>query len=88
MPVALVTGGSRGIGAAVAAALAGSGHDVANLRVGVNFEDYDIEAIAWGRNLTDEESTNTIADAVAQDGRFVAFYSEPFTWGVTLRKSF
>ncbi len=59
-----------------------------NLRAGVRFEDPDMQITAWGRNVTDEEWTNTIADAVAQDGRFVAFYSEPFTFGISLRKDF
>jgi len=57
-----------------------------NLRLGVLFEDWDTTLTAWGRNITDSESTNTIASAVAQDGRFNAFYNEPATWGITLRK--
>ena len=42
----------------------------------------------WGRNLTDEEYTTTIADSPAQTGRYNAYYNEPLTWGVTLRKDF
>jgi hypothetical protein len=36
----------------------------------------------------EKESTNTIADASGQDGRFLGYYKEPATWGVTLRKDF
>ena len=59
-----------------------------NLRGGVVFEGLDLTVTAWGRNLTDEEYTGTIADGVAQDGKLIAYYSEPRTWGVTLRKNF
>ncbi|WP_076001107.1 TonB-dependent receptor [Pseudohalioglobus lutimaris] len=59
-----------------------------NLRAGLLFEQYDTLLTLWGRNLTDEDSTDTIADAVAQSGRFVAYYKEPLTWGISLRKDF
>jgi len=59
-----------------------------NLRAGLYFEDYRTRVTLWGRNVTDEEYTNTIADAVAQAGRFIAFYPEPFTWGVNIRRDF
>ncbi|KAA1188167.1 TonB-dependent receptor [Pseudohalioglobus sediminis] len=59
-----------------------------NLRAGLRFERHAAQLTLWGRNLTDEESTDTIADAPAQDGRFVGYYKEPLTWGVTLRKDF
>ncbi len=39
-------------------------------------------------NVGDEDYTNTIADAVAQDGRMIAYFNEPSTWGLTLRKNF
>ncbi|MCX2980269.1 TonB-dependent receptor [Halieaceae bacterium IMCC14734] len=58
-----------------------------NLRGGVIFENLDLSVTAWGRNLTEEEYTSTIADGVAQDGKLNAYYSEPRTWGVTLRKN-
>lgn len=41
------------------------------------FERYDARLTLWGRNVFDEDSTNTIADAVAQDGRLTAYYTEP-----------
>jgi outer membrane receptor protein involved in Fe transport len=63
-------------------------YDVVNLRAGVLFERYDTTLTFWGRNVFDAESTSTIADAVAQDGRFIAYYKEPSTWGISLRKDF
>jgi iron complex outermembrane receptor protein len=59
-----------------------------NLRAGLIFEQYDIQVTAWGRNLTEEEYTGTIADSVLQVGKYNAFYSEPRTWGITARKNF
>jgi outer membrane receptor protein involved in Fe transport len=58
-----------------------------NLRAGVVFEKYDLTLTAWGRNLTDEEFTGTIADGVAQDGKLIAYYTDPRMWGVTIRKN-
>jgi iron complex outermembrane receptor protein len=63
-------------------------YDVVNLRAGVLFERWDTTLTFWGRNVFDAEATTTIADAVAQDGRFIAYYREPATWGVSLRKDF
>ena len=62
--------------------------DQVNARVGLFYEPWDASLTIWGRNLTDEEYTNTIADAPAQTGRFIGYYNEPTTWGVTLRKDF
>ncbi len=59
-----------------------------NIRTGLYFERYATSLTLWGRNLTDEDSTDTIADAPGQDGRFVGYYKEPLTWGLTLRKDF
>ncbi|MFK8048928.1 MAG: TonB-dependent receptor [Halioglobus sp.] len=59
-----------------------------NLRAGVRLEQYDILLTAWGRNILDEEYTNTIADSVAQDGKFNAYYNEPLTFGFTAKKHF
>ena len=63
-------------------------YSLVNLRAGVTLEKYDAQISVWGRNVTDEDYTNLIADAVAQSGRFIGYYSEPATWGVTLRKDF
>jgi outer membrane receptor protein involved in Fe transport len=54
----------------------------------VTFEKYDAQVTLWGRNVTDEDYSGTIADTVGQTGRSIAYYNEPATWGVTLRKDF
>ncbi len=59
-----------------------------NLRTGIIFENYDAQITLWGRNITDEEYTSTIADPPGQTGRLIGYYQEPRTWGVTLRKDF
>ena len=59
-----------------------------NARVGVRYEPWDTVLTLWGRNLTDEMYTSTIADAPAQTGRYIAYYTEPLTWGLTIRKDF
>ena len=61
---------------------------VANLRSGIVFERYETTLTFWGRNILDSEATSTIADAVVQDGRFIAYYQEPATWGISVRKDF
>ncbi len=63
-------------------------YDIINLRAGLIIENWDVEITAWGRNVGDEDYTNTIADGVAQPGRMVAYFNEPTTWGVNLRKNF
>jgi len=63
-------------------------YDIINLRAGLVIESWDLEITAWGRNIGGEEYTNTIADAVVQTGRLIAYYNEPSTWGLTLRKHF
>jgi outer membrane receptor protein involved in Fe transport len=63
-------------------------YNVVNLRSGIVFERYETTLTFWGRNVFDAEATSTIADAVAQDGRFIAYYQEPATWGVSVRKDF
>jgi outer membrane receptor protein involved in Fe transport len=63
-------------------------YSMVNLRAGVIFEDWNAQLTVWGRNVTDEDSTNTVSDAPAQYGRSIAYFNEPATWGVTLRKDF
>jgi iron complex outermembrane receptor protein len=63
-------------------------YGMVNLRAGVIFENWDAQLTVWGRNVTDEDSTNTVSDAPAQYGRSIAYFNEPATWGVTLRKDF
>ena len=59
-----------------------------NMRTGLRYQPWDTVLTLWGRNLTDEEYTNTIADSPAQTGRYNAYYNEPLTWGLTVRKDF
>ncbi|MFT4824828.1 MAG: iron complex outermembrane receptor protein [Halioglobus sp.] len=66
----------------------GDSYGLVNLRAGVRLEKYDIQLTAWGRNILDEEYTNTIADSVAQNGKLNAYYQEPATFGVTAKKHF
>jgi outer membrane receptor protein involved in Fe transport len=61
---------------------------VVNLRAGLVYEPWNTTLTFWGRNVFDAEATSTIADAVGQDGRFIAYYKEPPTWGATLRWDF
>jgi iron complex outermembrane recepter protein len=63
-------------------------YNLVNMRAGLLYEPWDTVVTLWGRNLTDEEYTNTIADTPAQTGRYNAYYNEPFTWGLTVRKDF
>ncbi|HKK22068.1 MAG TPA: TonB-dependent receptor [Pseudohaliea sp.] len=63
-------------------------YSIVNLRAGLIVEHWDLEITAWGRNVGDEGYTNAIADAVAQPGRMIAYYNEPATWGINLRKNF
>ena len=63
-------------------------YEIVNLRAGLIFEKYDATLTLWGRNVFDEDSVSTIADAVAQTGRLIGYYREPATWGATLRKNF
>lgn len=61
---------------------------VVNVRAGFVYEPWDTTLTFWGRNVLDAEATTTIADAVAQPGRFIAYYREPPTWGATVRWDF
>lgn len=63
-------------------------YDVVNLRAGLVYEPWNTTLTFWGRNVFDAEATATIADAVAQDGRFIAYYKEPATWGASVRWDF
>ena len=63
-------------------------YTIINLRAGLTIERWDVDVVAWGRNIGDEDYTNVIADAVVQNGRMIAYFNEPRTWGVTVRKDF
>ncbi len=63
-------------------------YDAVNLRAGLVYEPWDAQVTLWGRNVFDEDSTNTIADAPGQPGRLVGYFQETATWGLTIRKDF
>ncbi len=63
-------------------------YSLVNLRAGLRYHPWDAELVAWGRNVFDEEYLATIYDMVIQDGKLGAYYREPSTFGVTLRKHF
>lgn len=63
-------------------------YDTVNLRAGLVYEPWDAQVTLWGRNVFDEDSTNTIADAPGQAGRLVGYFQETATWGLTIRKDF
>ena len=64
-------------------------YNVVNLRFFMNFEDYDMDLIVWGRNVLDEEYINrTNFNAPLQEGKLNAYMSEPVTFGVTVKKRF
>lgn len=60
-----------------------------NLRFFVNFIDYDLDVILWGRNVTGEEYINgSVFDVPIQDGKIMGYASEPATYGLTVKKRF
>ncbi len=64
-------------------------YSILNLRFFMNFTDYDMDLIFWGRNVTDEEYINrTNFNTPIQNGKLNAYVSEPATYGVTLKKRF
>jgi iron complex outermembrane receptor protein len=63
-------------------------YDLVNLRAGVEFEQYGIEATIWGRNVFDEEYNGTSFPGVLQTGKEIAYRREPATYGATLRWTF
>ena len=64
-------------------------YGVLNARYYVNFEDYDLDVIFWGRNILDEEYINrTNFNTPLQSGKLNAYVTEPATYGVTFKKRF
>ncbi len=59
-----------------------------SLRAGLSYLPWQASVTAWGRNITDAHYTQRISDAAAQPGRFIAAYTQPRSWGLTLRKEF
>jgi iron complex outermembrane receptor protein len=64
-------------------------YNILNLRFFMNFSDYDMDLILWGRNVTDEEYVNrTNFNTPLQEGKLNAYMAEPATYGVTVKKRF
>ncbi len=63
------------------------GVGILNMRAVLNTP-YDIKAMLWARNLTDESWFGTVFDTPLQDGKLTAYPREPRTFGITLRKDF
>jgi outer membrane receptor protein involved in Fe transport len=63
-------------------------YEIYNLRLGLEFVDWNASVTVWGRNLADEADYETVFDVPIQDGKLNAYPREPRTWGVTFRKDF
>ena len=64
-------------------------YNLMNARLFMNFADYDMDVIIWGRNVLDEEYINrTNFNTPLQEGKFNAYVSEPATFGITVKKRF
>lgn len=64
-------------------------YDLLNVRYFVNFEEYDLDMVFWGRNVLDEEYINrTNFNTPLQAGKLNAYVTEPATFGITVKKRF
>ena len=64
-------------------------YNIMNLRLFMNFTDYDMDVILWGRNVLDEEYINrTNFNTPLQEGKLNAYMAEPATYGITVKKRF
>ena len=64
-------------------------YSVLNARYFINFEEYDLDVILWGRNVLDEEYINrTNFNTPLQSGKLNAYVTEPATFGITFKKRF
>ena len=64
-------------------------YNILNLRLFMNFTEYDMDVILWGRNVLDEEYINrTNFNTPLQEGKLNAYMAEPATYGITLKKRF
>lgn len=59
-----------------------------NASFGINVDDSRWQLVFWGKNLTEDNYGQVIADAVAQQGSFFGYPNDPRTYGVTVRGSF
>lgn len=63
-------------------------YNLLNLRLNIQFENYDTSLTFWGRNVLDEEYRTTGFDLPGTNGQVLAVPGEPATYGITLRKRF
>ena len=59
-----------------------------NLRAGLVLDEYNMEIVGWVRNATDEGYITNSQGTLLQDGKLLAYYRDPRTYGVTVRVSF
>jgi len=59
-----------------------------NLRAGLVLEEYNMEIIGWVRNALDEDYITNSQGTLLQDGKLLAYYRDPRTYGATVRVSF
>lgn len=60
-----------------------------NMRFYVNFDEYDMDLVLWGRNVTNEEYIGgSNFNTPLQDGKLNGYVAEPATYGLTLKKRF
>jgi len=64
------------------------GYTTIGARAGIKSDDGMWEVIVWGKNLTDELYFHRSFDATVQEGRLLAYPSEPRTFGATIRTNF
>jgi len=60
-----------------------------NLRLFMNFDEYDVDVIFWGRNVLNEEYIKHIDfNTPLQEGKLNGYVSNPATFGITVKKRF
>lgn len=57
-----------------------------NIRAQLTYQPWGLSIEAWSRNITDTHYTQWVQDAPVQPGRMISSYSEPRSWGLSLRK--
>lgn len=59
-----------------------------NASAGLNFRNYGLELMVWGRNLTNDNYLLSTFPTVAQTGSYSGYPNQPRTFGLTVRKTF
>jgi iron complex outermembrane receptor protein len=59
-----------------------------NLRAGLTLDEYNLEVTGWVRNALDEEYITNTQPTLLQPGKLLSYYSEPRTYGITVKMSF